>query len=179
MPTPQYLRLGVRRFLLVLALSFGFVWLLGEVAHQINRESYDRPPEEISLVIPSGTAARVALGEEVLSLPEEMVFLVGDVLTVQNEDTVSHELGPLFIPAGTSASLLMDDANRLDYSCSFRPSKYLGMNIRQGTTTNIRLIALSYVAPATATILFVYSLVLFPLGGHKNPPSDPDPPLSV
>ena len=34
-----------------------------------------------------------------------MSFVVGDTLVVKNEDSVEHQLGPLWIPAGSSASM--------------------------------------------------------------------------
>ncbi|MCP4283591.1 MAG: hypothetical protein GY792_03940 [Gammaproteobacteria bacterium] len=136
---------------------------MSEIAHYMMQEEYDRPPQDVELVIPAGTADRVAAGEETPAIPSEMVFIVGDVLVVRNEDSVDHQLGPVWVPPGTSASLPMEDANNYDYTCSFRPSQYLGLDVRQGTTVNLRLVALSYVTPATAVFLFVYSLVLFPL----------------
>ncbi len=156
-------RLGLKRFLIVFLISLVFVGGMSEIAHYTMKEKYDRPPQEMELVIPAGTADRVATGEETPAIPSEMVFIVGDVLVVRNEDSVDHQLGPVWVPPGTSASLPMEDANNYDYTCSFRPSQYLGLDVRQGTTVNLRLVALSYVTPATAVFLFVYSLVLFPL----------------
>ncbi len=54
-----------------------------------------RPPQEIVLTIPSGTADQVARGEQPPSIPENMVFVVGDTLVVKNDDTVDHKLGPV------------------------------------------------------------------------------------
>ena len=127
------------------------------------KETSDRPPEDVELVIPPGTADKVAIGEEVPSIPDTLVFVVGDTLIVKNEDVVDHQLGPVWVPAGTSASLAMDNANSYDYSCSFRPSRYLGLDIREPTTINTRLVALGYVTPATTIFFFVYSLIIWPL----------------
>ena len=159
----QNLHLAIRRLLIVLTISLVFVFAMGEIAHYFLKEDYDRSPQVVELVIPAGTAEKVAVGEADPAIPEEMVFVVGDVLVVQNDDTVAHQLGPILVPPGTRASLRMEDANKYAYSCSFQPSRYLGLNVRQGTTLSIRLIALAYVTPATAVILFVYSLVLYPL----------------
>lgn len=158
---------GLKRLLLVLAISFVLVLAMSEVAYAIFRQDYDRPAQDIELVIPAGTAERVAEGEEVPSIPDELIFITGDTLVVVNEDTTVHELGPLVIPPGSSASLQMDDESNYDYTCSFRPSQYLGLQVRQGTTLMTRLVTLGYVAPATAAIMFVYSLIVFPLEGKK------------
>ena len=60
-----------------------------------------RPPKTIVLDIPPGTSSRVAQGTSVL--PQDMTFVLGDTLQVNNRDSVAHTLGPLFIPSGSSA----------------------------------------------------------------------------
>ena len=91
------------------------------------------------------------------------MFVLGDTLYVRNEDNVSHQLGPLFIPPGTTASLTMDTLNDYSYSCSFKPTKVFGLDVREGTTLNVRLVALAFVSPATAVFFFLYSLVIYPI----------------
>jgi hypothetical protein len=61
------------------------------------------------------------------SLPENMTFVVGDRLVVRNEDAVDHKLGPLWIPANSSAQLSLDQEENLAYECSFQPGKYFGL----------------------------------------------------
>ena len=176
MPTNELLKLALRRFMILLFASVLIVWIGSEIAYSFLKSDLDRPPEIVVLAIPNGTAARVATGFDEPSIPGELNFVVGDTLTVYNDDTVPHELGPLFIPAGSSASLLMDDENVFEYTCSFRPSQYLGLNVFEGTTIDIRLIALTYVSPATAIIVFLYSLAIFPLKPNKE---NDDPALPV
>ena len=159
---------ALKRFALVFAAAMVFVFLLGELAHAQIKESFDRPPETVELTLPAGTAAKVARGEEIPSIPAEMSFVVGDTLVVYNEDYTAHELGPLYIPANSSATLTMDAANSFEYSCSFRPTQFLGLTVQEATTLNIRLIALGYVSPATAIFFFLYSLAIWPL----NPKED-------
>lgn len=159
--------LALRRFLLLLAVSAVAVWLGSELAYGAIKERFQRQPETISLTIPNGTAVKVAAGVEEASIPDELEFVVGDTLVVYNDDVEAHEVGPLFIPAGASARLLMDDARVFEVACSFRPSRYLGLAVREATTTNIRLIAIAYVAPATAIIFFLYSLAVRPLDPRK------------
>lgn len=170
MPDNVMLRAALRRFILVLIGSVLVVWIGSEIAFNVLKSDLDRPPEIVVLTIPNGTAVRVAAGFEEPSIPAELNFVVGDTLTVYNDDTVAHELGPLFIPAGSSASILMDDENVFEYTCSFRPSQYLGLTVYEGTTMDIRLIALTYVSPATAIIVFLYSLALYPLKSKEDSP---------
>jgi len=162
------LRLGFRRFFVLLLISSALVWLVSEAAFQLQKGENDRAPQVHELVIPNGTAAGVSAGQKVAEIPEEMVFVVGDMLVVHNEDVSDHQLGPLWIPAGTSASLLMEKAERKAYSCSFQNTKYLGLLVQEATTIETRLAALALAAPATAMFLFVYSIVIWPLDRREK-----------
>ncbi len=163
MNTKTAIRLGFRRFLLLFVISSALVWLVSEVAFQLQKGQNDRAPQVLELVIPYGTAAEVSAGHKVPEIPEEMVFVVGDMLVVRNEDESDHQLGPLWVPAGASASLLMEKAERTAYSCSFQNTKYLGLLVQEPTTLGTRLAALALAAPATAMFMFVYSLIIWPL----------------
>ncbi|GAB4577569.1 MAG: hypothetical protein Fur0022_03000 [Anaerolineales bacterium] len=154
---------AVRRGLLILAISFIFVFAFSEISYALTRTEIDRAPEEITLIIPAGTGAKVAAGEAEPSIPQEMDFVVGDTLIVKNEDIVDHQLGSLFIPAGTSASLPLQRAADFEYDCSFQPSQIFGLSVRQQATFNFRFFAIAYATPATAIFIYVYSLVVYPL----------------
>ena len=147
---------------MIFLVSVVLVLIMGEVANRIIPDA-GRAPQDVLLVIPAGTAEKVARGEAEPNLPEQMRFVTGDVLIVQNDDVVDHELGPLFIPAGTRASLTLEEAAHYDYSCSFHPSQFLGLAVSEATDLNVRIIAVLYVAPATALFIFIYSLALKPL----------------
>ncbi|NUM45727.1 MAG: hypothetical protein HUU38_13575 [Anaerolineales bacterium] len=154
---------AVRRGIIILAISFGFVFAFSEIAYQLTRSDVDRDPQEVLLLIPAGTGEKVAQGEAEPSIPEEMTFVIGDTLTVKNEDNIDHQLGSLFIPAGTSASLPLQQAANLEYECSFQPSQLFGLTVRQQATFNFRFFAIAYATPATAIFIFVYSLAVSPL----------------
>jgi hypothetical protein len=104
-----------------------------------------------------------------------MVFVVGDMLVVHNEDSSDHQLGPLWVPAGSSASLLLEKAERTAYSCSFQNTKYLGLLVQESTTLGTRLSALLLAAPATTMFLFVYSLIIWPLTPRQKDNDKPGP----
>lgn len=159
------------RLVIVAVVSLLFVTLFNEGAYLIQREDYDRAPTVIQLVVPSGTAARVSAGEPVPSIPEDMVFVVGDTLEVKNEDIEVHQLGPLTVPPGATARLVMEKADKYAYSCSFQPSRYLGLDVRQATTFMTRLTALLIATPTTAAFLFIYSLLVFPVRSKGKPAS--------
>ena len=119
-----------------------------------------RPPQDIVLTIPAGTAEQVARGEKPPSIPENMVFVVGDTLIVKNEDTVDHKLGQLWIPANTSASLSLDHEESLAFECSFQPGNYFGLDVHESLTTSTRLFGILYSGLPMAVLIALYSLVM-------------------
>lgn len=158
------------RIVLLSVISLAFVWGISEIAFQFQKTDKDRPPQEVELVIPAGTAERIEKGEENPSIPTEMSFVVGDTLVVTNEDVVDHVMGPLWIPPGASASLKLEQANKFAYSCSFQPTQYFGVDVETPTTWKTRITAFSLAVPSTVGFLFVYSLILWPI----NPESKKD-----
>jgi hypothetical protein len=167
------LRLALIRLAILTAVSLLLIYVASEAFYRLQKDSFDRAPQQVVLLIPSGTAEKVSRGEAVPSIPDEMVFMVGDVFVVKNEDSTNHQLGPLWIPANSSASLVLDNASRYVESCSFQPTQYLGLDVRQPTTLGTRLQALIVAGPGTIIFLFIYSLVLFPLDKQeKSPPGN-------
>jgi hypothetical protein len=120
----------------------------------------ERAPKEIVIVVPKGTAEQVARGEQPPSIPQTMTFVVGDTLTVKNEDTVDHKLGPLRIAPGESASLLLDRAESLVYECSFQPGNYFGMDILGPLTLSAHLSSILGTGLPLGILLAVYSFAL-------------------
>ena len=107
---------GFIRLVFTLFISLVLVWVGSEVAFYFLKSDSDRLPEDIELVIPFGTADMVAAGEPIPSIPDEMTFVLGDTLIVNNQDSVDHQLGPLWIPPRSKASLVLDAAERYAYS---------------------------------------------------------------
>ena len=161
---------GLVRLALTFMAALVLVWIGSEVAFYFLRGDTDRVPTEIELVIPTGTAAKVAAGEPVPVIPDEMTFVLGDTLVVRNEDLVDHQLGPLWIPPDTKASLVLDAAQRYAYCCSFKTTRYLGLNVKQATTWQTRVVGLGFAVPPTTMFFFIYSLVLWPL--NPDPKKD-------
>lgn len=144
-----------------LAVLFGL--LIGVVVSEVPflfLQKTARPPREIVLTIPAGTSEHVARGEQSPSIPENMTFVVGDKLIVKNEDSVDHKLGPLWIPANSSAQLSLDQEESLAYECSFQPGNYFGLDVREPLTPRTRLFGIFYVAVPMMILFLLYSLVL-------------------
>jgi hypothetical protein len=167
---------NVRPYLVRLAVIFiiclVFVITFNEITYLFQKDAYDRAPEAVRVTIPQGTSERVEAGEPEPAIPEGLVFVVGDVLEVVNEDNVAHQLGPLWVPAKTTASLAMDEPTTASYSCSFRPDRYMDIDVRQPTTWADRLTGISIAAPTLATLVFLYSLAAKPIPGEK--PKSPE-----
>lgn len=156
-------RLYLKRLLIVFALCLVFAFIFNEIAYLLQKDQTDRPPQTIQLVIPAGTAEKVAAGEAVPSIPKEMVFMLGDTLQVKNEDVVAHQLGPVWVPPGGTSRLKMEQADKYAYHCSFASTQYLGLDVRQPTTLGVRLTALAFAAPTLTALIFLYSLLVFPV----------------
>lgn len=150
-----------KKLLLSAALGLMIGVLVSEVPFLFLQETA-RPPQEIVLTIPAGTADQIARGEQPPSIPENMLFVVGDRLVVRNEDVVDHKLGPLWIPANSSAQLSLDQEESLAYECSFQPTKYLGLDVREPLTLGTRLYGIFFVAVPMAIMIALYSLVFAP-----------------
>jgi hypothetical protein len=159
----QYLR----RFLIILVAATFLLWAISELVFIFLNENTDRAPQRIELVIPEGTSDKILAGEEVDSIPDEMVFILGDELVLINQDVAGHELGPLFVPPKSSASLKLDEADQFAISCSFRPTKYLGLDVKEPTNAITRLEGLLFMVPSTVVVAFLYSLLVKPIVTQK------------
>ena len=157
------IRLYINRFLLILGLSIAAVWLVSELGILLQQdENTARAPMMVEFVIPAGTAAKVEAGEEAPSIPDDLTFVLGDVLVVRNDDAVAHIFGPLLVPPGTSASMPLNEADHFSFACSFTPSRFIGLNVKSPTTLTTRFLGIAFAAPPTAVMIYVYSLIVFP-----------------
>ncbi|HET9911992.1 MAG TPA: hypothetical protein VFQ13_08900 [Anaerolineales bacterium] len=151
----------IKRILFSIALALLIGVLISEVPFLFLQETA-RAPREIVLTIPAGTAEQVARGEQPPSIPENMNFVVGDRLVVRNEDSVDHKLGPLWIPANSSAQLSLDQEESFAYECSFQPGQYFGLDVREPLTTGTRIYGILYIALPMAILIALYSFIFTP-----------------
>ena len=158
----------IKRILISVVLGLLIGVAVSEVPFLFLRETA-RAPREIVLTIPAGTSDQIARGEQPPSIPENMTFVVGDTLVVKNEDGVDHKLGPLWIPANSSARLSLDQEENLAYECSFQPGKYFGLDVRQPLTPRTRLYGIVYVALPMMILIALYSFVLTPKKNDHAP----------
>ena len=154
-------------FSLLIGLLLGVV--ISEIPFIFLRETA-RPPQEILLTIPEGAGDQVARGQQPPSIPESMIFVVGDILVVQNQDVVDHKLGPLWIPANSSARLSLDREESLAFECSFQSDNYLGLDVHQSLTLSTRIYGIWYAGLPMAILIALYSLVM-PFKKKENVPA--------
>ena len=151
----------IKRVVISMLLGVLLAAVTTEVAYQVLKRE-NRAPQRIELVIPAGTAENIADGEAPPSIPEDMNFVVGDTLVVVNQDSVDHQLGPLWIPAGTSASMNLDTEQKYVLQCSFAPTKFLGIDVLQPVTLATRLTGILFAGFPLGALFAVYSVLFVP-----------------
>lgn len=156
---------------IVISMLIGIVVgvLISELSFIFLQETA-RPPKEITLTIPNGTAEQVARGEQPPSIPQDMKFVIGDTLVVKNEDVVDHKLGQLWIPANSSASLALNEEENMAFECSFQAGNYFGLDVRQSLTWGTRIYGVLYAGIPLGILILVYSFVV-PEKKKENAPA--------
>jgi hypothetical protein len=149
----------LRRVVFAIALGLVLGALISEIPFFFLQETA-RAPKEVLLTIPNGTAEQVARGEQPPSIPASMKFVVGDILVVKNDDSVDHKLGPLWIPANSSARLPLNEKENLAFECSFQPGNMLGMDVYEPLTTSTRILGILSTGLPMAILFALYSLVI-------------------
>ena len=152
---------------LLIGLSIGVA--LSEIPFIFLHETA-RPPKDVVLTIPLGTAEQVTRGEQPPSIPDSMIFVVGDVLVVNNLDSVNHKLGPLWIPANSTAELPLGEVENLAFECSFQPGNYFGLDVREPLTTSTRLTGILFAGLPMSALIALYSFAM-PAKKNENAPA--------
>ena len=152
-------------FLIIIGLAFG--WVVSELSFQATADRTQREPTRVELLIPEGTAERIKTGLPVPSIPTNMTFSEGDLLVVKNMDVVSHQLGPVWVPAQSSGVLQVGGENSYTYHCSFTQTQVFGLDVQPALTTSTRIQAILLVGLPTGVMLAVFSLAI---PGKKNDP---------
>jgi hypothetical protein len=149
------------RFLICVTAGILVAIPLSELGFIMQGNTTSRPAKTVMLDIPPGTSAKVAQGTNVL--PQDLIFVLGDTLVVNNRDSVAHTLGPLFIPPGSSASLKLDHIGNLSYICTFQPTKYQGLDVQDALTLATRLEGIMIAGIPLGMLFALYSLILRPI----------------
>jgi len=159
----------IKRLLISLVLGLVLGAAITEIPFIFLQETA-RPPQEVVITIPLGTAEQVARGEQPPTIPDNMLFVVGDVLVVKNEDKVDHKLGPLWIPAGASAQLALGEVQSLAFECSFQPNNYFGLDVHDPLTTSTRIFGILFAGVPMSVLIALYTFVI-PEKKKENAPA--------
>ena len=81
------------------------------------------------VVIPAGTAERLAAGEDVALLPDDLRFRLRDRLVVVNDDLSSHQVGPFVVAPGQRLEKRFSEAATLDGFCSLHATGRITIEI--------------------------------------------------
>jgi hypothetical protein len=160
----------IKRVLISLVIGLVIGILLNEVTFYFLRETA-RAPQTVELLIPAGTAKRIAQGEQPPSIPDNMTFVVGDKLLVINQDAEDHQLGPLWIPAGASASLTLDAVQSYAYECSFQKENYFGLDVYEPLTVWTRVYGILFSGIPLGGVIALYSIIMPFKEKQKNVPA--------
>ena len=158
----------IRRVLISMFVGIVLGAVISEMSFHFLNDGQTRPPKTVELVIPKGTAMRVARGQQDASLPNSMNFVVGDTLVVRNYDVAVHQLGPLLVPPGTSATMNLGNATGYHLLCSFEPSKYLQLTVLPPLTIWTRVVGILEIGLNVGFLIAVYAV--FALPGKKAAP---------
>lgn len=159
-------RSAVRRLWISLVVSLVFAFAVSEISYQLVKDSGERPPRNLEILIPAGTAERIAAGGAGPALPE-MRFVEGDTITVRNLDSVAHQLGPLFVPPDTASILTLDRPNQYTMECSFQETRSIGIDVLPRAKTSDRVFGIISIGLPTWILLWLYTLVVRPLPGSE------------
>lgn len=159
----------IKRLLISLLVGLLLGVAISEIPFMFLQETA-RPPQEVVLTIPLGTADQVARGEQPPTIPTDMIFVVGDVLVIRNEDTVDHKLGSLWIPANSSAQLSLGQEENLAYECSFQPGNYFGLDVREALTLGTRIYGIIFAGLPLGVLIALYSFIM-PVKKSENDPA--------
>ena len=93
----------------------------------------DQPDgEAYTIDIPPGTAERLAAGEDVEIVPDELEFKLRDLLIIVNRDSVKHPIGPFEVGPGETSEHTFGEAAAFNSYCSLHPAGSIRISIGDG-----------------------------------------------
>jgi hypothetical protein len=85
--------------------------------------------QTLTFVIPAGTADRVAAGEEVTILPNDLRMRQRDLLVLINEDSSTHQVASILIGSGERVETRFSKATSVSGYCSLHPSGQITISV--------------------------------------------------
>lgn len=156
------------RLLISLLLGILTAILVNEISFLFLKSESGRAPQEITFVIPAGTATRIESGEQIEIIPGGSKFVIGDKLTILNQDLADHTFGDLFIPMGSSVSTVFTQSNNYSYSCSFQSEKMLGFEVSEPVSFWLRVGGIMLAGIPLGMLYWIYGILVFPIKKYEN-----------
>jgi hypothetical protein len=151
------------RLLVCLLISLAFALIISETSFQLLKDENQRDPQEFILIIPAGTSERIEKGLPIPSIPVNMVFFEGDSIIVKNEDSISHQLGPIWVPEGAVGKIALEKPQKYNLACTFQPENKLGLDVKPRLTNEIRFQGVLAIGLPSSVLLWLFSIVIFPI----------------
>lgn len=155
---------SVKRVLLSFLLGLVLAAITTELSYALLKKE-NREPMVVEMTIPAGTAEMIRAGEAPLEIPKDMRFVVGDTLKVINQDSENHQLGPLWIPANSSASQKLETEENMVVECTFQAGNYMGITVQEPVTWRTRISGIFFAGFPLGMMFAVYSGLV---GGNKK-----------
>jgi plastocyanin len=86
---------------------------------------------QLDYVIPEGTAARVAAGDQIDIVPAEINARVGDAIRIVNDDTADHVVGIFFVGSGETVTQRFTSAGVLTGLCTIHASGAFTLRVEE------------------------------------------------
>ena len=99
----------------------------------LSRLVHQPAGHEYRFEIPTGTAARLAAGEQVDVLPADLDLALRDHLVVVNHDTVTHQVGPFTVPAGQQIDRRLSEAGSYSGFCTLHSDDRIDIQVSTKT----------------------------------------------
>lgn len=78
--------------------------------------------ESFSFTVPAGTGVRIDAGETVDVLPAQLDVRIGDHITIDNQDTRDHVIGPFYVAANDTLDYTFVSAGSFSGACTAHSS---------------------------------------------------------
>jgi hypothetical protein len=114
---------------MLVALTTLVFWGIAAVA-LLMYTAGSREPTVHTLVIPVGTEAAIAAGENPLELPSTWSYYAEDRLVIHNEDGVTHWVGPWLVPANSSYEIEFHPVMAGAFVCSLHPAGEVAIDVQ-------------------------------------------------
>ena len=157
------------RLAVCLVISLVLALVISEVSFKLLKDESQREPQEFMLVIPAGTSERISQGLPIPSIPSTMVFYEGDSIIVKNEDSTSHQLGPIWVPEGAVGKLSLEKPQKYNLACTFQPKSIQGLDVKHRLTNDIRSQGVLAIGLPSSVLMWLFSLVIIPINPVANP----------